>query len=29
MKWHIKQALGDGPTDDEILETIEIGPATA
>ena len=35
MEWHIKQALGDGASDDEILEAIEVGiemaggPATA
>jgi AhpD family alkylhydroperoxidase len=35
MEWHIKQALDDGATDDEILEAIEVGiemaggPATA
>lgn len=35
MEWHIKQALDDGATEDEILEAIEVGiemaggPATA
>jgi len=25
MEWHIKQALDDGATEDEILEAIEVG----
>ena len=25
MEWHIKQALDDGASDDEILEAIEVG----
>jgi AhpD family alkylhydroperoxidase len=25
MEWHIKQALNDGATDEEILEAIEVG----
>jgi AhpD family alkylhydroperoxidase len=35
MEWHIKQALDDGATEDEIIESIEVGiemaggPATA
>lgn len=35
MEWHIKQALDDGATDEQILEAIEVGiemaggPATA
>jgi AhpD family alkylhydroperoxidase len=35
MEWHIKQALEDGATEDEIIESIEVGiemgggPATA
>jgi len=35
MEWHIKQALDDGATDEQILESIEVGiemaggPATA
>ena len=25
MEWHIREALADGATEDEILETIEVG----
>jgi alkylhydroperoxidase/carboxymuconolactone decarboxylase family protein YurZ len=25
LEWHIKQALDDGATEDEILEAIEVG----
>jgi alkylhydroperoxidase/carboxymuconolactone decarboxylase family protein YurZ len=25
MEWHIKQALDDGATEEEILEAIEVG----
>jgi len=25
MEWHIKQALDDGATEDEIIESIEVG----
>lgn len=25
MEWHIKQALNDGATEDEIIESIEVG----